>query len=137
MHPTKHPLQVYIIDDDESVRQALCRLLRSAGMAATAYATVDGLLADCVRAGNACVIADVGISGSGGLDVPAALHQIGCDLPVIVVTSQDGDAVRAEAKRVGAVAFFHKPLHDQALLDAIEWAILGEGDRPGGEYPAA
>jgi len=126
MRPTEHPHQVYIIDDDESVRHALCRMLRSAGMAASTYATVDGFIADCVRAGDACVIADVRMPGSGGLDLPAALHRIGCDLPVIIVTARDSDASRAEAKRAGAVAFFRKPVDDQALLDAIEWATQGE-----------
>ena len=89
--------------------------------------------ADCARTGNACVIADVGIPGSGGLDVPAALHRIGCDLPVIIVTAQDGDTARAEAKRVGAAALFHKPVDDQALLDEIEWATQGERDPLGGQ----
>jgi FixJ family two-component response regulator len=137
MHPTEHPHQVYIIDDDESVRRALCRMLRSAGMAASAYATVDGFIADCVCAGSACVIADVRIPGSGGLDLPAALHRIGCDLPVIIVTAQDSDAARAEAKRAGAAAFFRKPVDDQALLDAIEWATQGEQGPLGGRRVTA
>ncbi len=121
MHPTEHPQQVYIVDDDESVRRALCRMLRSAGMVASAYATVDELIAACTCAGDACVIADVRMPGTGGLGVPAALHRIGCDLPVIIVTAQDSDAARAEARRAGAAAFFRKPVDDQALLDAIEW----------------
>lgn len=125
MHPTEHPQQVYIIDDDESVRRALCRMLRSAGMAASSYATVDRFIAECVRASNACVIADVRMPGAGGLGVPAALHRIGRDLPLIIVTAQDSDAARAEAKRAGAAAFFRKPVDDQALLDAIEWATQG------------
>ncbi len=125
MHPTEHPLQVYIIDDDESVRRALCRVLRSAGMEASAYGTVEGFIADCVSSDNSCVIADVSISDTSGLDVPAELHRIGCDLPVIIVTAEDGDAARAQAKRAGAVAFFRKPVDDQALLDAIEWVIQG------------
>ena len=137
MPPTEHPHQIYIIDDDESVRRALCRMLRSAGMVASAYATVDGFIADCARAGNACVIADVRLQGTSGLDVPAALHRIGCDLPVIIVTAQDSDAARAEAKQAGAVAFFRKPVDDQALLDAIEWATQGERDPLDGRRPAA
>ena len=132
MHPTEHPQQVYIIDDDESVRRALCRMLRSAGMVASAYATVDRFIAECVCAGDACVIADVRMPGTGGLGIPAALHRIGCDLPVIIVTAQDSDAARAEAKRVGVAAFFRKPVDDQALLDAIEWATQGERDPLGG-----
>ena len=133
MYPTEHPLQVYIIDDDESVRRALCRMLRSAGMAASAYATVDGFIAECACAPSACVIADLSIPGTGGLGIPAALHRIGCDLPVIIVTAQDSDAARAEAKRAGAAAFFRKPVDDQALLDAIEWATQGGRDPPGGQ----
>lgn len=131
MPPTAHPHKVYIIDDDESVRRALCRVLRSAGMVVHAYASVDEFVAECVYTENACVIADVRMPGIGGLGLPRTLHRIGCDLPVIIVTAQDSDAARAEAKRAGVVAFFHKPVDDQALLDAVEWSIQDEGRLPG------
>lgn len=102
-------------------------MLRSAGLFAGAYATVDEFIAECAGNGNACVIADVRMPGTGGLAVPAALHRIGCDLPVIIVTDQDSDSARAEAKQAVALAFFRKPSDGQALLDAIEWATQDGG----------
>lgn len=126
MNPPAGPNKVYDIGDQESWH-ARCRMLRSAGLLASAYATVDEFIAECAGNGNACVIADVRMSGTGGLAVPAALYRIGGDLLVIIVTNQDGDSARADAKPAGAVAFFRKPSDGQALLDAIEWATQDGG----------
>ena len=118
--------RVYIIDDDESVNRALARLLRSAGFETRAFASVEAFTNAEFEATDGCVVADVRMPGGSGLDLPARLHRLGRELPVIFLTAQDSRATRAAARRAGAAGFFRKPVDDQALIDAIKWA-LGKG----------
>ena len=74
-------------------------------------------------AANSCVIADVQMPGGNGLQLPQHLRQNGLSLPVILLTAQDTAEMRTLAKREGISAFFRKPVDDQALIDAIEWAV--------------
>jgi len=113
---------VYIVDDDRSVRVALKRLLRSAGLKPFDFDSCQAFL-DCdVVASRACVIADIRMPGTSGLELPGLLAERGRDLPVILLSAYDRDDAVEEAKLAGAVALFRKPVDDQALLDAIEWA---------------
>lgn len=120
----QEPPTVYIIDDDVSVRKALSRLLRSAGLHTTALASSDELAYIEKIPEKACVIADVRTWGNSGLRLPDALVKSGRHLPVIFVTAQDTEQVRSEAKQSGAAGYFRKPVDAQALLDAIEWALV-------------
>lgn len=114
---------VFIVDDDESVRRSLKRLLRSAGFEAETFASAEEFLeAECSVKG-ACVIADVMIPGAGGLVLREKLLQAGSNIPVILVTAFDTTETREQAKRIGVSAYFRKPVDDQALLDAIRWAL--------------
>jgi FixJ family two-component response regulator len=121
----RSPTTAYIVDDDPSVRRALERLLAACGIRAEGFGSVEALLEEPVYAANACVIADVRLPGRDGLDLPRLLAERDIPMPVIFVTAQDTQEARAAAKRAGAAAFFHKPVDDQALLDAIEWAVSG------------
>lgn len=117
------PIQVYVVDDEPSVCSAYARLLRSARMQPRTFASVE----DFVRADfsdiNACVICDVQMPGISGLELPALLSRTGHRLPVIFVTARDTPETRNAAHRAGAAAYFRKPVDDQALLDAITWAL--------------
>jgi len=119
---------VYIIDDDESVRRALSRLLRSAGLDAFGFASMEAFAEADVAGPDACVIADVRMPGGSGLDAPELLRRIGRELPVSILTAQDTEPTRTAAKRAGAAAFFRKPVDDQALLDAIHWVLHGQSE---------
>ncbi len=66
------------------------------------------------------------MSGGSGLDLPKKLHDQGSWLPVIIVTAHDTEEMRAKARQVGVVGYFRKPVDDQALIDAIEWALSGK-----------
>ena len=114
---------VYIVDDEPSVRQGLVRLVQSAGMRAEGFRTVNELLGLERIERPACVIADIRMPETSGLEIPQQLATQGRPLPVIVVTAQDTEQDRAAARHAGAVAFFHKPVDGQALLDAIAWAV--------------
>jgi len=69
--------------------------------------------------------------GSTGLDLQKKLSSIGMDIPAIVISASDDEIVREYGRHVGAVAFFRKPVDDQALLDAILWAVAGARERVG------
>jgi len=110
------------------------RLMRSLGYAPVVFSSVDEFLTTPRVASSACVIADVTMRGASGTTLALALKERGEPLPVILVTANDSDEVRAEARRCGASAYFRKPVDDQALVDAIEWALSAQ--RPGPATPA-
>jgi FixJ family two-component response regulator len=118
--------KICIVDDEASVRKALVRLMRSAGIPAVSYASVDELLSEPVLPQYACIVADIRMQGDSGLTLPGLLAERGLDVPVIFVSAQDTEETRAAAKRAGAAGFFRKPVDDQALLDALAWAIRSD-----------
>ena len=116
-------IQVYIVDDEPSICTAYARLVRAAKMQPRTFASVEDFLRTEVSDTDACVISAVQFPGRSGLDLPAMLGQAGRRLPVIFVTAHDTPATREQARRSGAAAYFSKPVDDQALLDAIVWAL--------------
>ncbi len=112
------------------MRQALARLVQSAGMRAEVFSTVPELLDLGCFAEPACVIADIRMPNVSGLELPGLLERRGHRLPVIFVTAYDSEQNRDAARRAGAVGFFHKPIDGQALLDAITWAVDSARDKP-------
>ena len=114
---------VYIIDDDESVRKAFGRLLRSADFDVETFSSPDEFLQATMEREHACIIADIRMSGSTGFALMEKLAAQGMRLPVIVISASDDEHIREHVRELGAVSFFRKPVDDQALLDAIWWAI--------------
>ena len=114
---------VFIIDDEASIRTALERLCQSAGLAGRSFESVETFLAADVNDESACVVADIRMPGTSGLVLPARLRESQRNLPVIFVTAFDTPETRTEARVAGAAGYFRKPVDDQALLDAIEWAL--------------
>ena len=118
--------EIYIIDDDDSVRRAMNRLIRSAGMKARTFASAEELLAFEDINQNACMIVDIMLQGMSGLELCTELQSRGYSLPVIFITGFDSPKTRHKAKMVGAAGYFRKPVDDQALLDSIEWILAKE-----------
>ncbi len=116
---------VYVIDDDDFVRRAFARLLRSADLECETFSSPEEFMSIARQDKNACVIADIRMPGSTGLDLTERLISQGISIPVIVVSASDDPQTREYARQVGAVAFLQKPVDDQALLDAILWALTG------------
>ena len=114
---------VYIIDDDESVRRAFGRLLRSGYFNVETFSSPDEFLATTIEMENACIIADIRMSGSTGFTLLEKLTINDVHLPLIVISANDDAHIREYARELGAVSFFRKPIDDQALLDAVWWAI--------------
>ena len=123
---SKPPIQVYIVDDEPSVCTAYARLVRSARMQPRTFASVEDFLRSDFTDENACVISDIQMPGTNGLDLPALLARAGHQVPVIFVTAHDTPETRCRAQSAGAAGYFRKPVDDQALLDAIAWAISGK-----------
>lgn len=117
------PVHIYIVDDEQSVRTAYARLVRSAKMEPQTFASVEEFMQTDVSDENACVISDVKMPGASGLELPALLSRAGRHVPVIFTTAHDTAETRDFAKRLGAAGYFCKPVDDQALLDAIVWAL--------------
>jgi len=92
-------------------------------MHARTFTSVDDLMRSALTDENACVISDIAMPGTSGLELPSLLATAGLHLPVILVTANDAPETRDLAQRSGASAYFRKPVDDQALLDAIAWAI--------------
>lgn len=116
-------IQVYVIDDEESLQRALVRLLRVADFVTSAYSSVDEFLAASIKSDLACVVADVHTEGMNSLDLPLHLEKRGLDIPVIFITAYDTSETREKIKQIGAAGYFRKPVDDQALIDAIHWAV--------------
>jgi FixJ family two-component response regulator len=121
---------IYIVDDDDSVRRALSRLLRSAGMDCESFPSGEALLDHLPDDARGCLIMDVRMPGLTGHDVQVGLRKRGATLPVIVLSAQDDAETRERARELGAMTFFRKPVDDQALLDAINWLLGKQGQRP-------
>ena len=122
---SKNPSVVYVVDDDESVRRALARLLRSADLNAEMFSSADEFLNRPMQKKNSCILIDIQMPGSTGFGLQQKLTALGIGIPVIVISTSDDEQLRERARELGAVSFFRKPIDDQALLDAIWWAISG------------
>jgi FixJ family two-component response regulator len=121
----KRATVVYVIDDDESVRRALARLLRSADLDVETFSSADEFLNNPKQNKNSCILIDFRMPGSTGFDLQQKLAASDIRIPVIVISASDDAQIRERARELGAVSFFRKPVDDQALLDAIWWAISG------------
>ena len=126
---TKDQSMIYVIDDDASVRKAFGRLLRSASLEAETFASAEEFLSSPKQEENACIIIDIQMPGVTGLDLLERLALERIRIPVIAVSAQDDEETREHARELGAVSFYRKPIDDQALLDAIWWAIAKGGKK--------
>lgn len=113
---------LYLVDDDSSVRNALSRLLRSSGISTVTFADAESLLAAELEENHSCIISDIRMPVTSGLEIPERLAARGLAIPIIFLTAYDSPETRSKAQAAGASAYFRKPVDDQALLDAIAWA---------------
>ena len=114
---------VHIVDDDESMRAALVRAMRSAGLDARGYDSSGQLLLDPIEDGPGCIVLDVHLPGPSGLDLQDALQRRGVMLPVIFLTAHPEVGASVRAMKAGAVDFLSKPVKRDVLLDAVSRAL--------------
>jgi FixJ family two-component response regulator len=113
---------IAIIDDDESVRNALRRLLRSAGWKAVTFATAEEFLQIPVEPVPLCLILDVHLPGISGLDLKKQLNAAGRNIPVVFITAYDNEQIREQVRQAGALACLCKPFEEQIVLHALALA---------------
>ncbi len=99
---------VYLIDDDESVRRALQRLLRSAGLEVKAFSSAEAFLESGNLDVRACIVLDIRMPGLTGFDLQEKLASMEIRMPVIIVSAFDDAESRERARKLGATAFFRK-----------------------------
>ncbi len=114
---------VFIVDDDESVRKALKRLINSVDIKVEAFASAQEFLSHERYDGPCCLVLDVRMPGLSGLDLQQELANRDRILPIIFVSGHGSIPMTVRAMKAGAVDFLEKPFNDQALLDLIQKSI--------------
>jgi two-component system response regulator FixJ len=114
---------VYVIDDDDALRDSLSFLLSSAGLNAQTYDSAAGFLAALPRGSAGCVVTDVRMPSMSGLDLLRELKNIASPLPVIVITGHGDVPLAVEAMKLGAADFIEKPFDDEVLLNSVRNAL--------------
>jgi len=114
---------VFVVDDDKSVRKALARLIRSAGMTARTFPTAEAFLAEQQAVAASCLVVDVRLPGLDGLQLQEDLTRAGYPISIIIITGHGDVPMSVRAMKAGAVDFLQKPFEDSDLLDAIHRAI--------------
>jgi FixJ family two-component response regulator len=118
---------VAVVEDDESYRVALQRLLKSAGLSVLAFASAEDFLDSGQQHETACLIADIRMPGMSGLDLQARLNTEQCPIPIIFITAHGDEQMRLQAMRGGAVKFLGKPFDCAILLESVRVALGNEG----------
>jgi len=121
------PPLIAVVDDEESMRRALQRLLRSAGYLVEIHSSGETFLQAARDEPPACVVLDLHMPGVSGFDVQEALLRDGPSIPVVVITGYDTPDSRARVAKYGAKAYLRKPVDAMDLLAAISAAIGSRG----------
>jgi FixJ family two-component response regulator len=122
--------KVFLVDDEPSVRRALTRLLRAAGLEVASFPSAEALLAEVKQSthGPTCVVADLQMPGLTGLGLQDELARRGLDLPLLVVTGHGDVPSTVRAMKGGAVDFLEKPVSESDLLDGVGRALSRHRD---------
>jgi len=114
---------IAVVDDDESVRDAVTNLFRSMGLTARAFASAEEFLGSGTLEHASCLVLDVQMPGMGGLNLQTHLAGLGRDIPIVFVTAYSDEAVRRRALQSGAVCFLTKPVKEGDLLNGLRSAL--------------
>lgn len=127
------PDTVFVVDDDEYVREALETMIQVAGWRARTFASADLFLTCPPALGPSCLVLDVNLPGLSGLDLQAVIADARGDMPIIFITGHGDIPMSVRAMKAGAVEFLTKPFAEAVLLDAIAAALersrVAVGDR--------
>jgi len=120
---------VYVVDDDEAMRDSLTLLLSSVGYLSKAYPGAGEFLDDYDPGQHACLLADIRMPGMSGLEMQEELNQRGIEIPIIFITGHGDIPMAVEAMKGGAIDFLQKPFRDQDVLDRINDALQRDIER--------
>lgn len=116
---------VFIVDDDEAVRDSLKLLLEAHGLGVREYASCEAFMHDYRPQNRQCLVLDQHLPGMTGLELVEALDQSGAPLPTILVTGKGDNTIKARAQAAGVLAYLNKPVTENRLLPLI-YAALGK-----------
>jgi FixJ family two-component response regulator len=114
---------IAVVDDDQSVRQALENLISSVGFDVKLFASAEAYLDSDTPANTDCAVLDLRLPGMSGFELQRKLATNGHSIPVIIITAQGDDEAASEAVAAGAIAFLKKPFQEEVLLAAIDSAL--------------
>jgi FixJ family two-component response regulator len=117
---------VYVVDDDEAVRDSLRALLETYGVMVRDYASAEAYLAEDSRPAMGCLLLDLHMPGMAGLRLLEKLREQKISLPAIVLTGRSDVLLKKQAAQAGAFALLDKPVTDDVLLWTIESAIASQ-----------
>jgi len=123
----KNKKMVTVVEDDDSYRVAVQRLLKSAGFSVQSFATAEDFLRSGRQHETGCLITDIRMPGMSGLDLQARLNADHCLIPTIFITAHGDEDMRLQAMRGGAVKFMVKPFDGEILLESVRAAFEDEG----------
>ncbi|MCB1774206.1 MAG: response regulator transcription factor [Gammaproteobacteria bacterium] len=126
---TETPLNratVFVVDDDQAMRNSLKWLIESVGVQVESFASADDFLRQYQAGRSGCLVADVRMPGMSGLDLQDYLVEHNIRIPVVIITGHGDVPMAVRAMKSGAVDFIEKPFNDEVLLDAIRRAIAFE-----------
>jgi FixJ family two-component response regulator len=118
---------VALVEDDDSYRVAVQRLLKSAGFSVQLFASAEDFLRSGRQHETGCLITDIRMPGMSGLDLQAKLNADRCLIPTIFITAHGDEDMRLQAMRGGAVKFMVKPFDGETLLESVRAAFEAEG----------
>jgi FixJ family two-component response regulator len=121
---------VFVVDDDSSVRRALRRLICTAGYEVEVFESAARYLEREPAERPACLVLDIRMPGTSGLDLQQAIGGTPRELPIVFITGHGDEGVRNQAMSAGAVDVLYKPLDQTILLDAIDRALSRAGGAP-------
>ena len=114
---------VSIVDDDESVRESLPDLLRQFGLSTQAFSSAAAFLASEAVSETGCLILDIAMPGMSGPELQQELKRRRQEIPIVFITAQSDETLRADLVAQGAVACLFKPFSETALRDALDTAF--------------
>ena len=120
---------VYVVDDDEAVRDSLTLLLKAVGLASQTFSSAAEFLNDYDREQHGCLVADIRMPGMSGLDLQDELNRGGAQIPLIFITGHGDVPMAVDAMKSGALDFIEKPFRDQDLLDRVQQALAWDKER--------
>jgi FixJ family two-component response regulator len=123
MKMAKYKQTVFIVDDDEPVRDALRLLMKSVGHEAETFASGDEFLTSCGQEISGCLILDIRMPGMSGLELQEQLHKKGVNIPIIFITGHGDVPMAVQAMKHGAMDFLQKPFREQDLVDRVNEAL--------------
>jgi FixJ family two-component response regulator len=114
---------ISIVDDDESIREAIKSLLESLGFRAEVFASAEDFLNSSRLRDTECLILDMWMPEMNGLELQSALSAADSRIPIVFISAHEDEEARVRALKAGAIDFLRKPFHEDALLNGIHSAL--------------